>query len=409
MPTDYYGRPTGSPSNNPEPNRGRGERSFKPPDFVGEVPAPPEPVVVRPRESAAPALPPPAPPPPIPIAGGSGFYNPTTAPFGMDMSAPGVQEQFWNNNQNLWFQNPALDWVNSQLPQFKAPWQGEAFVGDMLAGFGGGQHWNGKSGGMNSPKYRGQNNAQEAFNMQKQAMPGTLQPQFDAYYDRMKQKSMSDVNSQAAGRGVYGSNSALNNSIGAGIDVEAQRAKAGTDFSLADSANQRSWFDSLGNQGRNADLSGLGIFGANMESDKFDLDRMRTLSDIAFGMDDSRRQRVETGLETGFGAGEAYQGQLEGAYDAAGQAQDAREGRVGGLYDDVSGFSSDVMGYFAQNYDKILTMDEQTFTAEIEAMLGETADQRGWDQQQQDRMVRDAVMAFKAIKGKQAEGEAGIG
>src|SRR5678815_5753688 len=37
-------------------------------------------------------------------------YTPTTSPYGQDMSNPGVQEQFWNQNQKLWtngaFQGP---------------------------------------------------------------------------------------------------------------------------------------------------------------------------------------------------------------------------------------------------------------------------------------------------------------
>src|SRR5687767_14740201 len=47
--------------------------------------------------------------PDMPTPGANG-YTPTTAPYGMDQTNPGVQEQFWNQNQNLWtkgaFQGP---------------------------------------------------------------------------------------------------------------------------------------------------------------------------------------------------------------------------------------------------------------------------------------------------------------
>jgi hypothetical protein len=372
-------------------------------------------------------------PQPISLQGGNVSYNPTTAPYGFDMSTPGVREQFWDQNQGMWFDSPSLDWVDQQLPQFQDPWFGETWnqqnIGTMGAPGAGQQFWNGISGQYNqmSPAekalqqgYKGPNNAQTAFDMTKSRLPGSLEPQFDAYYDRMKQKVMSDVNSQSAARGAYGSNTALNNTIGAGLDVEAQRAKAATDFSLADSANQRDWLSSLGTQGRNADLSGLDIFGANKDAAQYGLDRTKTfgdlafraedtdfnkrktMSDIAFGIDDSRRNRLDSGISTAFGSDAAHHGQLQDAYRAAGDAQNAREGRIGGLYDDVSGMSNDVMNFMMQNYDKLLGGDMQMSDQEMEAMIAQTADERGWNDQEKERFARDlkaGVEAYAAAKG----------
>lgn len=351
------------------------------------------------------------------IAWNGSYYSPTEAPFGFDMSTPGVGEQFWNNNQQLWMQSPQLDWVDAQLPQFQDPWQGENIVSGMVGSVAqpgaGQQFWNGVQGQFNqmgkglSSGYTGPNNAQTAFDMTKGMLPGSFQPQFDAYYDRMKDKVMSDVNSQSAARGAYGSNTALNNSIGAGLDVEAQRAKAATDFMFQDSQNQMAWQGLLGNQGRNADLSGLGIFGSKLQganydlnklgtfgdlafkSEGMDLDKQKTQADLAFGLDDQKLERLGAGISTAFNSQQAHRGQLNDAFDAANITQGNRENRINNLYDQQVDFSNDVMNYVTQNYDAILNGDQATFEQQIDAMLGKTADERGWNQQQTERIRRD--------------------
>lgn len=352
-----------------------------------------------------------------PISFNGGYYNPTTAPFGADMSQPGQLEQFWGNNQALWFQDPSLDWVDSQLGQFQDPWYGEQTGSEVASTIGnpgqGQQYWNGIKGTFNTMGnnvlggYQGPNNAQEAYNMTKGMLPGSLQPKFDAYYDRMKDKVMSDVNSQAAARGSYGSNAALNNSIGAGLDIEAQRAKALTDFELANSANQREWQGLLGNQGRNADLSGLGIYGSQLEGAKFGLDRTRLggelafkaeqadfdrkskQAELAFNVDDHRAARLGAGISTALSSSNAHSRQLENAFSAAGRAQDAFEGRTQNNYNNVTNFSNDALDYFSQNYDKLLGMDQQQQEQAIQSYIAQMADQRGWDTRTQERVARD--------------------
>lgn len=382
-----------------------------------------------------PVVPPPVPAPPVAIGNGQ-QYNPTTAPFGTDMSAPGVREQLWNNNQNLWLQDPALDWVDQQQGQFADPWQGErvnsTLMGSIADKGAGQQHWAGIQGSMNQPSgaesalaggYRGQNNAKTAFDLTQGALPGSLQPQFDAYYDRMSAKNMSNVNAQSAARGSYGSNTALNGAIGAGLDAEAQRAAAATKFSLDDSANQRQWFDSLGTMGRNADLSSLDAFGANEKAARYGLDKNKTmsdiafkseemefdknkaLSDIAFGTDEAKMNRLDAGISTAFGSSEARHNNLNDAFDAAGDVQDAREGRVNSLYDDVSGFSQDTLDFVSDNYEALLGGDQAMSEDEIRTMIAKEADARGWSQQQQDRTFRDAMGVVKAVTGSKNAGE----
>jgi len=416
-----------SPQPPPRPRQTSGKDV---PEFSGPLPPTPP---LFPDPMVPPA---PPPPPPAPVAHGGGHYNPTTAPFGHDMSTPGVREQFWNNNQALWFQNPQLDWVNEQLGQFNDPWQSETFNAGILGSIGqpgaGQSYWNGLSGSLNSPTasqnatsggYRGPNLAEQAFEQTQRALPGSLQPQFDAYYDRMRDKTMSAVNTQAAARGAYGSSSALNGSIGAALDVEANRAKAGTDFSLADSKNQADWFALLGSQGRAADLSGQGAFSLNQQQGRDELDRVKTygdlafraeemgfdkgkaMSDIAFGIDDQRLERMGAGIDTAFKADHAYDNDRDTAFRAAGDAQRDREGRISGLYGDLEGMSEDVMGFFTKNYDQLLGADEATFDQMLSTMIAQTADQRGWDSQQQERIFRDAKAAWDMASGDQANKE----
>lgn len=372
-------------------------------------------------------------PQPISLQGGA-HYNPTTAPFGFDMSTPGVFEQMQQNNQNLWFSTPGTDWAYDQLDQFSDPWAYEQWVGQNAGSMGGpsetSKYWSGIQGSMNTPTgaekaiaggYQGPNNAQSAFDITRGRLPDSFQPQFDAYYDRMKDKVMSDVNSQSAARGNYGSSSALNGAIGAGLDVEAQRAKAATDFMFADSQNQMNWLNSLSQQGRGADLSGLGIFGANLSGAQYGLDKTKTLGDLAFradqtdierdrleadlrkSADDARAGRISAGISTGLAADSAMQGRYRDAFDFAGQAQDAREGRINTLYGQNEDFSNDVLQFLGGNFDKLLGLDEQSFESELETMIAQEADARGWSQQQQERIMRDAKTVWDMYKGKQAE------
>lgn len=341
-----------------------------------------------------PGTPPPAAPPVQPIAYNGGYYNPTTAPHGWDQSAPGGREQFWENNQNLWFQDPQLDWVDSQQGKFEDPWAGEQKVAGIVDSIGtpgaGQQYWNGVQGEFNKMG----NNAQTAFDMTKGMLPGSMQPQFDKYYDRMKEKSVSDVNSQSAARGSYGSSAGLNGSIGAALDVEAQRAKANTDFMLADSANQANWQGILGTQGRNADLSAFGktSLGGQLafESERMGFDKDKAQADLAFGMDDQALERMGAGVSTAFGSSDRHQNKLNDAFGAAGQADDERDERINTLYAQNSDFTSDVQNFIQQNLDGLLSGDSEAVMQQIDAMIAQTGDERGWDVAERERIRRDA-------------------
>lgn len=360
-------------------------------------------------------------------------YNPTTAPHGMDMTAPGVKEQHWNMNQNKWFDTPGVDWANSQLPQYEDPWFGEQ-TNQQLAGTiaqpgAGQQYWNGISGQANTmtaPEatiaggYSGPNNAQTAFDTMTGRLPGSLQPQFDAYYDRMKQKNMGDVNAQAAARGSYGSSSALNGAIGASLDAEAQRAKAATDFSLADSANQRQWMDSYSGAGRAADLSGTDAFRSNIDAAKFGLDKTKTFGDLAFaaeqmeydknktagemafGVDEHKRGRLQDGISTALKGDEIMGERLEGSSREAGEAQDAREDRINRHLGNIGDFDEDITNFLQTNGDALIGEDGELNDAAIESYIAKTVDERNMSEQDAEVFARDlkaAAEAYAASKG----------
>lgn len=386
---------------------------------------PPAPAAAPPLPPLPPGAPPPVAPPVQPISFNGGHYNPTTAPHGWDQSQPGQVEQMWGNNQALWFQSPQLDWVDAQQGKFENPWQGEQQVSGMLGSFAnpgaGQQYWNGAQGEFNrmgsglGAGYTGPNNAQAAFDMTKGMLPGSMQPKFDAHYDRMSQKAMSNVNSQSAARGAYGSSAGLNGAIGAGLDIEAQRAKAHTDFMLADSANQRAWQDTLGTQGRNADLTGLDTFGSKLEGAKFgldkfkaggemafeaeqmDYDKKKSQAELAFDLDGATRDRLGAGIETAFESSDRRRGQVKDAFDAAGQVDDSRNERINGLYDRLSGFGTDVQNFVMENHDLLLSGDQAASDQAIEAMLAEAAQAQGWDERQIERVRRDVKDAIDAI------------
>lgn len=384
--------------------------------------------------STAPIFPP-DPKQAIAFNGGQQHFNPTTSPFGMDMSNPGVLEQMWDNNQNLWFQSPSTDWVSKQLPEFQDPWFSEGFNQNLATKFsspGNGQtYYNGLLGKNNTPVenniakgYQGGNNAKDAFNLTGSRIPGSLKPQFDAYYDRMKQKTMGDVASQGAARGAYGSSANLNGSIGAALDVEAQRAKAATDFSLQDSANQRQWLDSYATQGRAADLTGLESFDRDIAGAKYGLDKDKTLADIAFRADDAelnrgraasqfatdadttKKGRLDSGISTAFGLDASQLSRLQGAFGAATTTQQAHDKRVNDLYNSVSGLSSDAQQFVSDYYQKILSGDAGMSDSELQTMVAQAADQRGWDQQTQERILQGLKIAADFYTGQKSSSEA---
>jgi hypothetical protein len=236
----------------------------------------------------------------MPTPGRNG-YTPTTAPAGMDMTNPGVQQQFWHQNQNLWMQPPG-----GQDNPFGGKGAGQQF-------------WNQVQGG---------------FNQSQQS----LQPQFDAAFDRARDNTVGAMNQQAAARGAYGSSSALNGVGNAIAGIEAQRGQAATDFALKNAANQRDNLSAYGN--------------------------------LAFG----------AGQEAMAGSNEQLN-RLNSAYLAAGQAERARNNQIQGQFDNTFNYTNMVLPWASGQYESAFDADQGAFSAGQDARLGASANRAAGAQQ----------------------------
>jgi hypothetical protein len=191
-------------------------------------------------------------------------YNPTTAPFGMDQTNPGVTEQFWNQNQNMWFGGPSMDWVNQSAPSNQNQGSGAQAFGPAGAGQ---QFWNQVQGKFND-------------------YSKDLTPQFDQFWDRATDKAIGASESAAAARGSYGSSQQLNNVGNVAADMNAQRAKEASNFALQNAKNQREALGTFGNLAFNAS-------GEDLQYDQQGLNRLNAGFNAAQAADASRRARTQ--------------------------------------------------------------------------------------------------------------------
>lgn len=118
----------------------------------------------------------------------------------------------------------------------------------------------------------------------------------DPFYDRAIQLGTQAYNQGAAGRGVYGSSEALSGVGNVITDLNAQRAKEAFTNAMSIAQENRARQELLGNQARNADLSGTEAFQANTNATQVygtlannaatqQLDRNKTLGDMANNAD----------------------------------------------------------------------------------------------------------------------------
>jgi hypothetical protein len=355
-------------------------------------------------------------PPPKPTTNKSGHTN-TTAPFGMDQTMPGVAEQNWEYNQNRWAESPQLDWANTQLPQFGNEGFGENYNKQQMGSYGspgeGQQYWDGISGKFNEiGKYQQPNLAAESYNRTVQNLPGSIQPTFDSAFDRARDKSVGAANSQASSRGAYGSSAALNGVNSVISDIEAARASKHSDFALQDSANQRNWLDSAANQGRSADLSSLGAFGANLNgmqafgdmafrSEGADLARDKFASDTAFGVQDAEQGRLGMGIESALGLDSAALNRLNSGHNVASDAQGHRDSRIQGALDNTRGFQNDMTGFLSNQFENVFQGDQDAFMQWMDSIMGVTQDQKNNAERNQERNMEGAqAIADLASKPK---------
>jgi hypothetical protein len=339
----------------------------------------------------------------------------TTAPYGMDQTMPGVAEQYWDQNQNKFTQQPQLDWVNQQLPQFQNPMFGEQYGMNNINSFAspgqGQQYWNQVQGSFNGQgQYNGPNLAAESYNRTVQNLPGSLQPQFDQAYDRALEKGVGTANAQAAARGQYGSSHALNNVGNVIADVEAARANRASEFALQDSQNQANWMGLAGQQGRSADLSEMGGFGTNLSG-------LNTFGDLAFraeGQDLSRDQfgygvasgiqgqgldRLGAGFDAAFASDNAGLNHVNAGMGAAMNAQGMRDSRINNAFGNQMNYLQTMLPWLGGQYGDMFGSDLDLMMGGQNAGLAGTQNQVNDDRYNQGRLANDVSTGVDLLTG----------
>jgi hypothetical protein len=339
----------------------------------------------------------------------------TTAPYGMDQTQPGVAEQYWDQNQDMFTQAPQLDWINSQLGQFENPMFGEQYGMNNINSFAspgqGQQYWNQVQGNFNQQgQYNGPNLAAESYGRTVANIPGSLTPQFDQAYDRALEKGVGTANAQAAARGQYGSSAALNNVGNVIADVEAARANRASDFALQDSQNQANWMGLAGQQGRSADLSEMGGFGTNLSG-------LNTFGDLAFraeGQDLSRDQfgygvasgiqgqgldRLGAGFDAGFASDNSQLNHANAGMNASMGAQGMRDGRMNDSFNNQMNYMNQLLGFFSGQYGDMFGSDMDLMMGGQQAGAAGTQNQVNDDRYQRNRIWQDAQGAVDLATG----------
>ncbi len=334
--------------------------------------------------------------------GQQGTPRQTTAPSGVDQTMPGYAEQYWNQQQDRYTQpGPGMDWVNGQLPQFGNEGFGEQYGKNNINSFGapgqGEQFWNQVAGSFNTQgQYSDPNLAKESYNRTVSNIPGSLQPQFDQYYDRAKNNAMSDANSQAASRGAYGSSSALNNVGNISNDFESNRAKANSEFALQDSHNQMGWQGLAGAQGRAADQSSLQGFGANLQglgqfgdmafqAGNQGLQRDQFGNNVATGIQSLGQGRIGQGVDTAMGMNGADLSRLNSGMQGAQGGQNAFENRANTGFNNQMSYLQTMLPWLIGNDDSIIGSDQTNQDAGYDAALGIRSEDQAQDQRNQAR------------------------
>jgi hypothetical protein len=250
----------------------------------------------------------------------------TTDPIGSAFSPDSQRysEGFFKENAMGLKSRPGADFLqqSNAFDTLSTPGQYQQYYDQNASSFGapgaGAQYWEGLNGAQNqfTQGYQGGNNAQAAFDQFNQAIPGSIQPQFDAAYDRALDKGVSRMNTEAGARGSYGSSAALTGVGGVIADVEAARAKEASNFALADSENQRAWQQGVANAARGADLTGLSAFDSGAGA-------MTQFGDLSLGVGKERLQRDEFVTRAALDAQQAQQDRIaQGAELAFGQSEE---------------------------------------------------------------------------------------
>lgn len=293
-------------------------------------------------------------PPPDPYAGqrfGGMSMGPIQQPQGFDMSSPGAAEQYFGMNQMRYMApGQGMQWWQNQGGQYGNQGAGE-------------QHWDQVKG-----KFGGPTQSESYFKDYEQNLP-----EFGAYYDRAKERTMGDMNSQLAGRGAYGSSVGLDQLGQSVTDLEAHRANREADYMM----NQARLGGQLAGQADSQRLAQLGLGGqmAN-QAQQLMLSRLGQAGQMAMGVDATDLSRLNAGMNAAMGA----------------QGQRRTRGRD--YMSDMFNPSQMLMGQVGGQLENLLRGDQDLLQQMIEAALGLGKERQGQDYrgQKQHREDFDQVM-----------------
>lgn len=302
------------------------------------------------------------------------------------------KQDFYEENKGRFGLNQGADFLEQSgaYDTFSTPGQFQQHFDQNAESFGapgaGDQHWQGNQGAVNkfSSGVQGPNNANTAFTGMQNAMPGSIQPTFDAFYDRSLDKGISRMNTEAASRGAYGSSAALTGVGGVISDIEAQRADRASDFAIADSANQRNWHTAASNAGRASDLTNMGMFdsGANAFTNMGNLAqgvsteqlaRDKFAAGIAQDAQTMEQDRLMQGADLAFKESGENLSMLQGEGVAAGQASNEFGDRAGLAFDQNMMYGSAIAGILQGGMNQIISGDQAMQEDLWKAALGDAA------------------------------------
>ena len=338
------------------------------------------------------------------------------ASFGVDPQIQKFGEQYWANNQDKWNRTPGIDWAQSQLQNFNQPGTGETFNTQNLDKFAapgdGQQYWNQVQGKFNQlGQYNGPNRSEEAYQATVAAQPGSIQPTFDAAYDRARDTTVGQMNSQAASRGAYGSSAALNGVGSAITDIEAQRANRAGDFALADSANQRAWQQASNSAAGQADNSSLAGFGANLSglstfgnlagmSGGEGLARDQFSSGLANNIQDMGQNRMTTGANIGIGADASALNYNNSAFGNANAAQASSQNYGNSAVNNYLNYLNSILPWAQGNYDNMFNSDYGITQDEMNADTAGTANAQNNSDRRREQISSDVKSGVDLATGK---------
>lgn len=286
----------------------------------------------------------------------AGSGGPTGA---MDITSRGAGENWWKNNRNR-LNDPSLSEQNAAgaTERLSGLTASEQFANQNRATFSGPTASQGEFASM------GQQGA-TALDQARGAM-GDM-PNFDAFYDRARERQAGGINDQLAARGGYGSSAGLDQLSQGMSDLNAAQANREADFAMSQvqqTLDAAGMSDTLNMQGQELRLTGAGQADIQQQG-------MLGLGLDAAGQSDVNLQGQQTGLaDILLGSDEANLGRFDAGLRGSTGAQNLKEGRVGLGYDIQSGATRDFLNTLGPSLAAMIGGDAGLFETGLAGEVG---------------------------------------